>query len=44
MSGKFEVHDDGEKYLRIEHYDVFPQVGDMKIYASGIFPDPELSE
>lgn len=42
MAGRFEERN-GEKYLRVYDFSAHPIVGDMKIYATGIFPDPELS-
>lgn len=42
MKGVFETKD-GQRYLRIEHYDIIPFIGDLKVKMTGIFPDPELS-
>lgn len=35
---------DGVEYVNMTKFDVTPTFGKMKIYATGIFPDPELSE
>lgn len=43
MKGVFETID-GERYLRVESYDLIPTIGDLKVQMTGIFPDPELSE
>lgn len=43
MRGVFETKD-GERYLKIEHYDIIPFIGDFKVQMTGIFPDPELSK
>lgn len=42
MSGIFEDRN-GERYLRLNKFDADPNIGNMKIYATGIFPDPELN-
>lgn len=42
MQGVFETKD-GQQYLRIVHFDLIPNIGDMKVQMTGIFPDPELS-
>lgn len=34
----------GEEYMKITNFDMVPTVGDMKIAASGIFPDPDMSK
>ncbi|XP_055598035.1 putative beta-carotene-binding protein [Uranotaenia lowii] len=34
----------GEQYMMIENFDMNPEVGDMKIYATGLFPDPGLNQ
>lgn len=44
LKGVFEKHDDGEIYLRVVEFDMKPIIGKMKIYATGLLPDPELSE
>ncbi|XP_037033894.1 uncharacterized protein LOC119072724 [Bradysia coprophila] len=43
MKGVFETVD-GERYLRIESYDIIPTIGDLKVQMTGIFPDPELNK
>ncbi|XP_040168618.1 uncharacterized protein LOC120903319 [Anopheles arabiensis] len=43
MSGHVKERD-GEQYLEIEDFDMSPEVGNMKIYATGLFPDPELNQ
>lgn len=43
MAGKVTERN-GEEYLQIESFDMSPEVGDMKIYATGLFPDPELNQ
>lgn len=42
MSGK-TVERNGEKYMLVDKFDMTPEVGDMKVYATGLFPDPGLS-
>lgn len=44
MNGKFVRGDDNEKYLQLEHFDLDINMDDFEFYASGIFPDPELSK
>nr|XP_029724927.1 putative beta-carotene-binding protein [Aedes albopictus]XP_029724969.1 putative beta-carotene-binding protein [Aedes albopictus] len=34
----------GEEYLLIDKFDMTPEVGDMKVYATGLFPDPGLNQ
>lgn len=34
----------GEEYMKITNFDMVPTVGDMKIAASGIFPNPDMSK
>lgn len=34
----------GKEYVKLTHFDVDPQFGDLKIFATGLFPDPELSK
>lgn len=34
---------DGVEYINMTKFDVSPTFGDLKVYATGIFPDPELS-
>lgn len=43
MKGVFETRN-GQKYLKIVNFDIAPVIGDMKIYMTGVFPDPELSK
>lgn len=43
MEGVFEDRN-GERYLRLTAFDAFPNVRSMKIFATGIFPDAELSK
>lgn len=43
MTGVFEMND-GEKYLRITNFDVVLGMDDMKVFATGIFPEAELSK
>uniref|UniRef100_A0A182NFB0 Haemolymph juvenile hormone binding protein n=1 Tax=Anopheles dirus TaxID=7168 RepID=A0A182NFB0_9DIPT len=42
MAGQVQERD-GEEYLVIESFDMTPEVGNMKIFATGLFPDPELN-
>lgn len=35
---------DGKEYLKLTRFDVSPQFGDLKVFATGLFPDPELSK
>lgn len=35
---------DGHTYVRLTKLEIEPKVGDMRIYASGLVPDPALSE
>ncbi|CAO1352185.1 unnamed protein product [Diamesa hyperborea] len=34
----------GEEYMKITNFDMVPTVGDMKIAASGIFPNPDMND
>jgi len=34
---------DGKEYVKLTRFDVSPQFGDLKVFATGIFPDPELN-
>lgn len=34
----------GKEYVKLTKFDVTPQFGDLKVYATGLFPDPELSK
>lgn len=34
----------GEKYMKIVSFGLVPKVGAMKLYAQGLFPDPQLSK
>lgn len=34
----------GKEYVKLTRFDVSPQFGDLKVFATGIFPDPELSK
>uniref|UniRef100_A0A182RCP4 Circadian clock-controlled protein n=1 Tax=Anopheles funestus TaxID=62324 RepID=A0A182RCP4_ANOFN len=43
MAGRVKERD-GEEYLQIESFDMAPEVANMKIYATGLFPDPELNQ
>jgi hypothetical protein len=43
MKGVFETRD-GERYLKIESYDIVPTIGDLKVQMTGIFPDPEMNK
>lgn len=33
----------GKEYLKLTKFDCSPQFGDLKVNATGLFPDPELS-
>lgn len=35
---------DGENFMNVYQFDVFPEARDMKMSATGLFPDEELSE
>lgn len=43
MNAKLEVRD-GENYMVVQSVDVAPIVGNLKIYATGIFPDGVLNQ
>lgn len=43
ISGR-SIQRNGETYVLIDKFDMSPEVGDMKIYATGLFPDPGLSK
>lgn len=43
MSGR-TTQRQGEDYLMIEKFDMTPEVGDMQVYATGLFPDPGLNQ
>lgn len=43
MNGAFE-NIDSERYLHITDFDVVVTMDDMKVFATGIFPEAELSE
>jgi hypothetical protein len=43
MSGNLAAIN-GDEYMKIENFDMAPKVGNMKIYATGLFPDPQISE
>ncbi|XP_058818965.1 putative beta-carotene-binding protein [Topomyia yanbarensis] len=43
ISGR-TVDRNGEQYMLIDKFDMSPEVGDMKIYATGLFPDPGLNQ
>lgn len=34
----------GKEYVKLTRFDVTPQFGDLKVFATGLFPDPELSK
>lgn len=42
MNGLFET-DNNEQYLHITDFDVLLTMDDMKVFATGIFPEAELS-
>lgn len=33
----------GKEYVKLTKFDVSPQFGDLKVFATGLFPDEELS-
>lgn len=37
------VERNGEIYMRMNSFDMKPTIGNLVIYATGMFPDPELS-
>lgn len=41
--GKFEIFN-GQKHVRLNRFDWVPTIGNMKIFATGILPDPEMSK
>ncbi|XP_053691825.1 putative beta-carotene-binding protein [Sabethes cyaneus] len=43
ISGK-TAERNSEQYLLIDKFDMSPEVGDMKIYATGLFPDAGLNQ
>lgn len=34
----------GVEHVKLTRFDVSPQFGDLKVFATGLFPDPELSK
>lgn len=38
------VPKNGHQYLQIDTFDMIPEIGDMKIYVGGIFPDPAMNQ
>lgn len=34
----------GEEYLVIDKFNMSPEVGDMKVFATGLFPDPGMNQ
>lgn len=38
------IEEDGIRHLKITNISVDPTIGDMKTYATGLFPDPEMSK
>jgi len=43
MKGIFETRN-GQTYLRVVSFDLIPNIGDMKISMTGLFPDVELNQ
>lgn len=37
------VERNGEIYMKMNSFDMKPNIGNLVIYATGMFPDPELS-
>lgn len=44
LKGKLENQDDGEAYMKLYQFEIVPEVNDMKVSVSGIFPDENLSK
>lgn len=38
------INVDGKEYVKLTRFDFSPQFGDLKVFATGLFPDPELSK
>lgn len=38
------VNIDGEDYMKMNAFDMIPTVGEMKVSATGLLPDPQLSK
>lgn len=38
------IQRNGEEYLMIDKFSMSPEVGDMKVYATGLFPDPGMNQ
>lgn len=34
----------GQKHIRLYRFDWVPTIGNMKFFATGILPDPEMSK
>ncbi|XP_035777108.1 uncharacterized protein LOC118458568 [Anopheles albimanus] len=43
MSGEVKQRN-GEDYVEIDSFDMSPEVADMKVFATGLFPDAELNQ
>lgn len=43
IAGALEENN-GEQYMRIKSFNMAPKIGDLKVYASGLMPDPALSK
>ncbi|XP_055382002.1 uncharacterized protein LOC129612437 [Condylostylus longicornis] len=41
-SGDFELIN-GNKHLVLKNFDVEPEIGDLKVFATGLFPDPAIN-
>lgn len=43
VAGRTEKRN-GVEFLKMEKFDLVPQVGQMKTYVDGLFPDPALTQ
>lgn len=43
MSGVIETRA-GEDYMIIKSFDMRPKIKNMKVYATGLFPDPDVNQ
>lgn len=34
----------GKEYVKLTKFEIIPQFGSLKVFATGLFPDPELSK
>lgn len=43
MTGVIETVD-GEEYMMIKSFDMLPTIQNLKVYATGLFPDPDVNQ